>query len=218
MTASHTTDDLLAAGERAVARALEALALDIREPGTGGHPGSAVHIDEMIRGADGVGWTWEDSYTHNGQYQWCGAFVAWCWGLSLPLAMRRAFFPSTYRLERWSTYRPLEHAPNHEPAPGAFRRLRLVLDDGSTAGDLLPHVPRAGDILLLGTGRPTSYGSHVALVERWDGRRLHTVEGNATGFRGAKRVEGVVRQTRSIGGQYHVRRLLRPATTDLLEE
>ena len=41
--------------------------------------GDWQRINTYIKGADGIGWTWESDYVRNGQFAWCGAFAAFCY-------------------------------------------------------------------------------------------------------------------------------------------
>jgi len=66
----------------------------------------AGRINEYIRGALGLGWPTAQvgvpsvAYTRNGQFAWCGAFAAYCWGAGAGLRadLRRLACPSTFRL------------------------------------------------------------------------------------------------------------------------
>lgn len=195
------------------------------------HDLSRRFIDEFIRGPGGLHWTWERPYVQNGDFEWCGSFAAAAWSrVRMALRWREGFFASTYRLDRWAQYLPMERHEN--PAHDDLRRRYLRLDETSSpamvsfsddANDEYAD-PQPGDILLVG-GERTGYGKHVTLVERWNpaSGRFTTLEGNATGpgCRG-ERIHGVVRTTRRVGigradppTTYHARRLLRPSVYDL---
>lgn len=99
--------------------AIEEWSRGITEPTRGAQNG-AERIDAYIRGAQGLGWpsaalTPKDStaYTRNGQFQWCGAFAAWCLGAGgLERGVRKSRLPSTYRLRRLrAAPRPRTTAP-----------------------------------------------------------------------------------------------------------
>ena len=74
----------------------------------------------------------------------------------------------------------------------------------------------------MGDGSPV-YGDHITLVERYDPetRLFHTIEGNSRGKgpKGDSR-QGVIRSARPLGARkghtYIARRLIRPASTDLV--
>ena len=229
-------DRLTAAGERAAGEAYALWTTVITDPPHGA-TGQAVQfslsrIDEMIRGEQtklkravtGLGWTWRAPYRGDGDYQWCGAFAARCWeAAGLLLAHRRHWWSSTYRLDRWASYQPLEISahdpPNQAPTAGEPQRLYQRCDGHSTPGSLLWQ-PRAGDVALLGR---SGYGTHVAVVESYEdaNRLIRTISGNAWGeLPGGRRAQGVVRRAYPIGTARpdqvsHVRRILRPALTDL---
>lgn len=170
-------------------------------------------IDNCIRSPDGLGWgrcsALTGPYRWDGDYEWCGAFAAYCWHASIPLAIRKRYFPSTYRLDRYGQHKRafLEAVPVVDESS---RRKYLALD--GDADDVDHFAPRAGDILIVnGKG----YGQHITIVEVWDSAAMTfaTVEGNATG-KGPKgeRYQGVVRQTRALKD---CRRLIRPGLCDL---
>lgn len=129
---------------------------------------------------DGLGWPSEAAaYNHDGQFAWCGAFVAWCWRDGVPLGVRRQYFASTYRLSRLARGGGLDKVP---------AQLVQVVK---------PHDVVPGDIITL-WGDQDGYGTHIALVAEV-GARLVTIEGNANGVgpRGDRR-EGVVRCERQL--------------------
>ncbi|MEK7180497.1 MAG: hypothetical protein AAB706_03400 [Patescibacteria group bacterium] len=221
-------DRLTAAGERALDTARSLWQSVITDPHHGAPRPAAEYslarIDEMIRGEQGLDWSWRGPYRGDGDYQWCGAFAAWCWGAAgLEHAHRLAWWSSTYRLDRWASYQPLEIGPgdprNPAPATGEPRRLYQRCDGHSSPATLL-WVPRAGDVAVVGT---RGYGTHITIVEGWDaGNRLVvTLSGNGWGdLPGGRRGQGVVRRAYPIGTARpdqtsHVRRMLRPAITDL---
>lgn len=174
-------------------------------------------IDAFIR--TGLGWTWTPKYLKDGDFQWCGAFLAHAYSFAkLRADVRKTFCSSTYRLDCLG--RGLAHEGREPPKA---KRLYRRFDERAGPGDLDGIEVLPGDVLLVGGGG-RAYGDHVTLVERYDEVTgvFHTIEGNAVGAgpRGNKR-EGVIRTTRPLGldpGQprsmYHARRLLRFAPED----
>jgi len=173
-------------------------------------------IDQYIR--LGLGWTWEPPYVGDGDFEWCGAFAAYCWRGIKP-ALRKTYFASTYRLDRYARYGSV----NGEKNRGTGRRL-AELDEHSTA---LPWEPRAGDILTIGPAG-SGYGKHICLVESYTDGVFKTIEGNGVGLApNGHRWQGVVRGQRYLGKEYigpdgtkvradwHARRLIRPSAEDL---
>ena len=170
---------------------------------------SKTSIDRYIR--KGLGWTWEPSYAGDGDFEWCGAFAAWCW-FSIRPALRKTYFASTYRLDRYARYGSVNGEKNRGSG-----RLLAELDEHSTV-HALPFAPRAGDILTIGP-IGSGYGKHICLVEKFDPRLgiFATLEGNGTGLApNGQRWQGVVRGERKLGGDgWHARRLIRPSPEDL---
>lgn len=224
--------DLATAGRTALEAAFglwHNLVIEPRKPGQ--EPQSAAMIDQMIRYETGLGWSWAPPFDEGSDYEWCGAFAAWCWAhAGLALDLRRLYWSSTSRLAAYA--RGVEHfgtaneraVMTRYPAAG---RISIALDERSTPKALTVE-PQAGDILLV--GYPGSrMGTHVTLVESFDAakRVFHTVEGNARGRwpdgKARPNTQGVVRQTRPLGlarGEtgYHARRLIRPSLLDLVPE
>jgi hypothetical protein len=199
--------------------------IDLPPKGATEYEPSRAQIDKLIRTPDGIDWDWEPPYV--GQFEWCGAFAAFAWrAAGIKVATRRAFFSSTYRLDRWARYWAFETTPNPKPAHGPYRQI-IELDSTSGPVDARfddDDLPRAGDILLVG-GVSTAYGKHVTLVESYDMTTgvFTTIEGNGTGAgpSGGTR-HGVVRRQRPVGlphgadpTTYHARRLIRPSLADL---
>jgi hypothetical protein len=225
------------AGELAINRAKWLWLARVTDPpnATDQYQASRALIDGFIRGVQGLGWSWEPPYVRDGEFEWCGAFAAWAWGqVGLGANWRTNFLASTYRLDRFGRYLRLESHLNPPPAdPGEARRYRqfdessspfhVAFDPRPGAADTSAECePRAGDILLVGTG---DFGSHITLVERYDlaTGTFATVEGNGTGVdpQGV-RMHGVVRAQRRVGvphdaagSPYHARRLIRPSLLDL---
>jgi hypothetical protein len=161
----------------------------------------------------GLGWTWEPYYAGDGRFEWCGAFAAHCWRTVRP-ELRKTYFASTYRLDRYARYQSV----NGEKNKGTGR-LIAELDEHSKS---LPFEPRTGDILLIGPAG-SGYGKHICLVESFDAATgtFHTIEGNGNGLGpDGKKRQGVVRGRRFLGYQahpenWHARRLIRPSAGDL---
>lgn len=221
--------DIAEAGERALDEARALWTSTIVDPPHGATSERAGYslsrIDEMIRSERGLAWSWRGAYRGDGDYQWCGAFAARCWASAgLRLEVRLAWWSSTYRLDRWASYQPLEIGPddprNPPPPPNEPRRQYQRCDGQSSPGSLL-WLPRAGDVALVGT---RGYGSHITIVEAYGevDRQVQTISGNGWGALGdGTRGQGVVRRAYAIGAARpdqtsHVRRLLRPAPTDLI--
>lgn len=219
-------DPLEASGLAAAHEAERLWRMDIVDPPRGRKGAEADRwrktIDAMIR--HGLGWTWEPPYRADGDYAWCGAYAATSWSAAIPLATRKRYWSSTYRLDRWARYQSIDDQPA-DPSPDGPGRIcveldqysqKIVLPDGSH--------PRPGDLLLVGDGRP-AYGDHITVIERYDPvtRTAHTLEGNGGGLGpDGKPRQGVVRARRMVGlrpGQspntYHARRLIRPGPDDL---
>lgn len=207
-----------------------------KKPGT--ELASAAEVDRMIRTPAGIDWYWNQRFDADGEFEWCGAFAAFAWAhAGLDLDLRRLYYSSTGRLSAYAAYQFYFGTPNEREVCSRFlvprkpedRRVRIVLDENSTLDDLGAFVPRAGDILLVGTPG-TRMGTHVCVVDEWDPERkgAATIEGNCRGVfpdgtdtshvnGGA---QGVTRNFRTVGrvrGQNapHIRRIIRPALHDL---
>lgn len=224
-----TPTDLELAGRLAVVEAKRLWLRGVIDPPTGAaaHAASRAVIDALIRSRDGLGWTWEAPYQHDGDFEWCGTLAAWAWraaGVRLPL--RQKYFASTYRLDRYGRYAPVD-ADTANPRPADAPRRWLALDEHAGPAQAWfadDDPPRAGDILLVGPTRG-DYGKHICLVERFDAEAgvFTTLEGNGTGLLpDGTRAHGIIRTRRAIGlgpddppTRYHPRRLLRPSVHDL---
>ena len=217
----RAADPLAAAGEAALQEALRLWRFDIIDPKRSDKSSRAIlskdRIEEMIRSC---GWDWELPYAGDGDLEWCGIFAGHCWRAAIPQSTLRAWWPSTYRLDRWASYTRMDQHVNKVPADHmAPLREYGRLDEDSKH---LPWPVRPGDILMVGDGKP-GYGDHITLVERYDAdeRMFYTVEGNGVGVGPTgERRQGVVRAKRPLGARkghsYIARRLIRPAVTDLL--
>jgi len=212
-------------GQVALDQALALWAEGIFDPWRGATSEAAVQARGRIQGFISHGLWWGDVYTGDGDFEWCGAFAAACWGVAgLKLEVRKDWFASTYRLNNYAAYRPLvfpkRTVPNPRPLVGPWR-LRVDLNDVAHAATLadkrhtLPLV-LPGDILLVGDKR--GYGSHITLVESFDPKTgvFKTVSGNGVGALGPARVrgQGVVKKNYTLGKGPRV--LIRPSSTDLI--
>lgn len=158
-------------------------ARDVREPP---HPGGAARIDTYIRGPQGLGWGSVEvgpgarpgiPYTRNRQFEWCGAFAAFCYGAAgLKRIHRLKRLASTYRLWVWSA-------------------------EDNAARHVDPEDLQPGDIVVMGPAGDRD-GAHIAICATApDGGTITTVEGNAYGAGPTvARIEGVVRQVRPLAG------------------
>lgn len=232
-TATDPEAKLVAAGKVAVLELLRVWLVDIVDlppPGSPRFNLCQTTIDQAIRTHMGIDWSWEELY--RGRFKWCGAFAARGAGAAgVHLDVRRSYYSSTYRLDRFATYqRHNATTPNPKPATGPYRSC-IELDEKSVVADLGSFVPRAGDIALVGQAKGVKEagfldcGTHVATVEWFDATTgiVHTIEGNGTGL-GPFGIpqHGVVRASRPVGihggaspAAYHVRRLIRLAPSDV---
>jgi hypothetical protein len=205
----HADETLRHIGELAIEQAADWWDNDIIDPRVGEESNCASRSRLLINQCIqvGLGWKWEPFYAGDGRFEWCGAFAAFCWQSVKP-QLRKTYFASTYRLDRYARYQSV----NGEKNKGSGR-LCAELDEHSKS---LPFEPRAGDILLIGPAG-SGYGKHICLVESFANDVFQTIEGNGTGIGpDGKRRQGVVRATRMLGGDgWHARRLIRPSAEDL---
>jgi hypothetical protein len=211
-------DTLTVAASQALANADAMWRQDIYDPATSDKSADADRcrgaIDGMIQ--KGLLWTWEPPYAGDGSFEWCGAFLASAW-IAVKASLRQTYYASTYRLDRYARYLPVNDKPNPKPATGPYRMI-VDLDESSTSASLTFGV-QTGDILLIGP-KP-GYGAHICFVEGFDAATsmFLTVEGNGTGLGpNGERQQGVVRARRSLGGakgSWCARRLIRIAPSDL---
>jgi hypothetical protein len=168
--------------EEALKRAQAEWKRNVTEPSYGG---DWQRIDAYIRSSEGLGWSWEDDYTRNGQFSWCGAFAAFAYGRSVLPSIRKKIFPSCYRM--WANW-------------GKTSRCR----DGE--------LPAPGDIVTVFTSDEQSpaQGNHIVLVASApdDMGLFDTIEGNAHGEGPEGRIEGVIKRQRSMDSVAHIYRLL----------
>lgn len=206
--------DLAALGRLVIERALQLWLLDIYDPKQSDPSPEAALARNAIHGmiASGLGWTWEPPYAGDGDFEWCGAFAAQCWS-EIKGSLRKTYFASTYRLDRFGSYRSVAGEKN----PGSGRKL-AQLDEHSKPADL-PFAPQPGDVITIGPAG-SGFGKHICLVVAYNGAgAFETVEGNGNGLGPhGERQQGVVRATRYLGScttGWHVRRIIRPSIDDL---
>jgi hypothetical protein len=141
-------------------------------------------INAYIRTSEGIAWGWEKEYTKNGQFAWCGAFAAYCWGMSVKKTIRQKIFPSCYRLySNWgSTSRSIDH------------------------DKMMP-----GDIVVVYSAKRAKQGDHITICVEPPSScgDFKTVEGNAYGTLGDDSYgEGVIKRERNLNDVAHVYRLI----------
>jgi hypothetical protein len=141
-------------------------------------------INAYIRSAEGLGWSWVEPYTKNGEFAWCGAFASFCY-TKVNSNIRKKIFPSCYRLySNW-----------------AKTSRKIPIQD-----------VQAGDIVVIYTAKRSVQGDHITLcvdASTKKGGYIKTIEGNAKGELGNGEFgEGVVRQERELEKIAHVYRLL----------
>ena len=188
MGESALTSEIKLAAAVAIERAQAEFKLNVTEPGLGGR---SDRIDVYIRGDEGLQWSWEEPYTKNGQFAWCGAFAAQCWASLLP-QIRKKTLPSTYRLWRdWQARRV-------EPSSLRPGDIVVVFNDSATAADR----------------EKKPYGQHITLCRELAGDgKFSTFEGNARacGPSGKYR-EGVGTRERALSS---IAAVYRPQEQDL---
>ncbi len=216
-------DTLKAAGEKALSVAMTFWNQKIEDPAEKDTRPEAIRnkkfISDIIRTPEGINWTWEDDYKGDGDFAWCGAFVAACWAKAgLKLAIREKDFASTYRLDRYAKADKKNPGTGITLYDGKFRKYSQC----NNLADIKEFGPRAGDILLVGDRQ--GYGTHICLVASYDVENsiIYTVEGNGFGaMPGGLKGEGVIQRTRRVekdpltGRARDVRRLIRPSFDDL---
>lgn len=168
---------------KAIERAEAEWALNVTEPE---YKGEWKRINTYIKSREGIGWTWQEDYTKNGQFAWCGAFVAFAYGDELNFPIRQKIFPSCLRL--WNAW-------------GKSARCR----DGEA--------PQAGDVVVVFNdinNKSDPQGNHITLcIEPPNDLGLFsTIEGNARGAGPEGRIEGVIKRQRDINSIAHIYRLL----------
>ncbi len=168
---------------RALKRSESEWEKNVTEPGEGG---DWKRINSYIKSKEGIGWTWEDDYVKNGDFAWCGAYAAFCFGDMVNLQVRKNTFPSCYRMSRdWSNSSRVQ-----------------------TKENILP-----GDIVVVYTSdsHSPSYGNHITIARTSPDERgdFHTIEGNAHGIGPDQDWrEGVIKRTRNLDRVARVYRLI----------
>ena len=188
--------------EAAVAVAEAEWHADIRDDDSG-----AARIDEYIRGDHGLGWGSADVNNLNERrayrpqsFSWCGAFVAYCYGLGAEMTARTRKYtlPSCSRL--WRDW-------------GGTARLM----GGAMPEKMLPAIwPARGDIVTIQNvgSVPRVQGHHITLCLDVDTEKgtFSTIEGNAWGYLpDGTRGEGVIRNERAVET---IAKIYRPVSTD----
>ena len=168
----HTSDH----NRAAVARAVEELTRVVHDP--------SPRVDSYIKSVEGIGWSWEEPYTRNGQFAWCGAFAAFC-HTAVKRDIRKKIFPSCYRMFRaWA----------------------------NTSRKIKPEEVASGDIVVVYTSKRSRQGDHITLcvdASTIGEGFITTIEGNAFGELGdGSRGEGVITRQRKVEEFAHVYRLL----------
>lgn len=151
-----------------------------------------------------------DNRTALGNYQWCGAFAAYCWQDVHP-EIRKHLWPSVYRLLLYANYGidknlwPAEMAarfPRTEP-PRVLIDVRLISDR---------KLIRPGDVCLVGSGEP----HHIAIATIVADGFLHTISGNGLGLLASNmRGRGVAKNLYPWPQVWYA---IRPAPGDLVEK
>lgn len=164
--------------EKAVETALDEWDQIVKEP-----PGEGwERIDGYIRDDLGLGWASADAsnlsepipYTKNGQFAWCGAFQAWCWGnAGLRKDIRYSSMASLYRI--------------HKFAHGTKRFIN-------------PEDIKRGDVVCMGEVDGPDHGQHMAMaLADFRDDYVITLEGNAHGEGPyGDYCEGVVQRQRPV--------------------
>lgn len=156
---------------------------NVTEPGEGG---IYSPISYYIKSQSALGWDWEDDYTRNGQFAWCGAFAAAVFGDDVHLKTRKNTFSSCYRMSRdWSNSSRVQKKEDIQP----------------------------GDIVTVYTSdeKSPSYGNHIVIARSAPDKfgDFHTTEGNAHGVGpDQKWREGVSKRTRNVTDVARVYRLI----------
>jgi hypothetical protein len=171
----------------------------------------APRIDDYIKqGLGWKGWLWrglpQRRYRPQ-RFEWCGAFVAWCFSLvGLLPSVRRKHMASCYRLWRWSG----KGKPNERRiAPGDLHPGDIAVVGPEPAPRDAPRSERKA--------RPR-WGRHIVLVVKVTSEFLHTIEGNARGQIKGGVIEGVIRGTRPLHavdpGTFRILYGVRPVEAD----
>lgn len=156
---------------------------NVTEPSYGG---DWQRIDDYIRGPEGLYRTSTNPYTHDNQFSWCGAFVAFAWGPQVRLDIRKKMASCTSMYQAWA----------------------------DTPRYIADKIPQPGDIVTVfpnDTDRSHIPGTHLFLAatspdENGD---FQSFEGNTIGLGpNNSKIEGVAYRTRNINRIANVYRLL----------
>lgn len=242
VTGPQSGDRVALAGQVAVLELKKVWLENIIDPPNATDPAfdaSRKAIDAMIRTPLGSNWTWEEPYRKDGHSEWCGHALSRAYSgpslavlaadaaarVTLKQPIRTTYLPSTYRLDRFARYQPInDKTPNPRPPTGPYRMMTEL--DGKSRPEQVLFVdgssPRAGDVLLIGN---KNYGQHITLIESWDPATgaFKTIEGNAFGLGpNGQKQQGVVRAVRHVasaappGESYVARRIIRFAPSDFV--
>lgn len=142
---------------------------------------------------------------------WCGmAVAAWAWRAGLVPVHRRSFWATSNVRSFFSyatkgshnrTLLELNGKPIREVHAAAGSVRKWLETDQLRAVPLKSLDIQPGDVVLIAHRGQTTGADHIALVESFDGRKLITLEGNASGkLPNGKTVRsGVVRKSRDLG-------------------
>ena len=173
---NHLTPHVSEHARQAIARAKAEFDLVVKDP--------CSRIDAYIKSSEGIGWSWVEPYTKNGQFAWCGAFAAFCY-TNVNMQTKKKIFPSCYRMySNWA----------------------------KTSRKVSIEAIEAGDIVVVFTSKRSVQGDHITLCvdasTAQDGY-ITTIEGNAHGTLGdGTNGEGVITRQRELHEVAHVYRLL----------
>ena len=171
---SYLTPHVKPTADTAIKRGLSEWESVVKDP--------SDRINTYIQSMQGIGWQWEGDYKRDGDFSWCGAFLAYCY-TSVRFNIRHKIFPSCYRLyQNWGK---------------TSRRINV--------DDMAP-----GDIVIVYTAKRSRQGDHITLcTEAPCNGTFTTVEGNAYGTLGdGEYGQGVITRERDISSVAHVYRLL----------
>tara|TARA_Y100001972_G_scaffold123088_1_gene169792 strand:+ start:1647 stop:2312 length:666 start_codon:yes stop_codon:yes gene_type:complete len=154
--------------EKALKRASNEWSRNVTEPE---YKGDWQRITDYIHSSEGLNW-YNDSYEYkkNGEFSWCGAFVAFCYS-DVILNTRKKIFPSCYRMyENWYDTR---------------RRVKVI---------------HPGDIVTVFSSAKKFYGDHIVLAIDYPDENgdFPTYEGNAKGQGPNGKIEGVIKRKRNL--------------------
>ena len=167
----------------AIERAEAEWARNVTEPE---YKGDWQRINTYIKSREGLGWGWQPDYTKNGEFAWCGAFAAFCYGDHLTFPIRHKIMASCLRM--WNAWGKTSRCRDGEdPQPGD---IVVIFNDLSNKSDV--------------------QGNHITLCVELpnDLGLFSTIEGNAKGQTPKGRAEGVIKRQRDVNSIAHIYRLL----------